>query len=594
MSHNHQRRIEKQVNELKASSTRKTDSTLRAVSADGVHHTGVRIIDQEKVTVHSPIQPSDVRSYLRTIRSLRRIVPHILFFIEKKIQIGQPVFHNEIYDFIWHKFKINRASNDDLPSFVDRVYIAIFCILNRISLQRFRHAGFHSKWFEKISESDQSLLHKYQKNLKPVPENGQINRYFTSQRLKSPEGEGQEGKPVSKSGWSNERKVAPPSKFGWNTSSKGKPVATSKSAWETSSKGKPAATSKSAWETSSKGKPVATSKSAWETLSKGKPVATSKSAWETSSKGKPAATSKSAHHKQRGWGVVSNASSSWSKVQPSIVEYVERHHLQVEEPSIAEQVSLALKGPRAEKNKASSKVNLDPSFNERLKSHISFIGTSYHTAELPPTWFQSTGGSHVKQVMKDQAIKAAIEFASGKLEQLIEDEFSEQDEEESDSDISDGPFAELKNQSELMTVKQLKKALTVILEENMLWDIGLQMLTLRDQSPDDDMKKLTTRCYCPCGKIHKNWLRNKGITSSVFDDYCHNNKFEDITDFLRHMSGKAIAKEPIHIGLWYYLNYMYRDYTKKVQRKKVRAKALVMLPKVKEHLYHMNMFTVQR
>ena len=64
MSHNHQRRIEKQVNELKASSTRKTDSTLRAVSADGVHHTGVRIIDQEKVTVHSPIQPSDVRSYL--------------------------------------------------------------------------------------------------------------------------------------------------------------------------------------------------------------------------------------------------------------------------------------------------------------------------------------------------------------------------------------------------------------------------------------------------------------------------------------------------------------------------------------------------
>ena len=196
--------------------------------------------------------------------------------------------------------------------------------------------------------------------------------------------------------------------------------------------------------------------------------------------------------------------------------------------------------------------------------------------------------------MKDQVIKAAIEFASGKLEQLIENEFSEQDEEESDSDISDGAFAELEKQSELMTVKQLRKALTIILEENILWDIGLQMLTLRDQSPDDDMKKLTTRCYCPCGKIHKNWLRNKGITSSVFNDYCHKNRFEDISNFLRHMSGKALANEPIHIGLWYYLNYMYRDYTKKVQRKKVRTKALAMLPKVKEHLYHMNMFTVQR
>ena len=55
----------------------------------------------------------------------------------------------------------------------------------------------------------------------------------------------------------------------------------------------------------------------------------------------------------------------------------------------------------------------------------------------------------------------------------------------------------------LMLESHLRSVLTFIFNRNMVWDIALQMQTLRDMNRSTAYTRLTSLCYCPYGKIHK-------------------------------------------------------------------------------------------
>ena len=130
-------------------------------------------------------------------------------------------------------------------------------------------------------------------------------------------------------------------------------------------------------------------------------------------------------------------------------------------------------------------------------------------------------------------------------------------------------FGDTMEASKYISCEELKTVYNVIIEKNVLWDVGLQLTTYRDMNPKEDLKKLTSRGFCPCGKLHKKWLVKNGIDKRlVGGSYCGNSQFDTIEDLIRHVSAKALDDEPVHIALWQYLQKMYPRYTKKVYRKK--------------------------
>ena len=93
------------------------------------------------------------------------------------------------------------------------------------------------------------------------------------------------------------------------------------------------------------------------------------------------------------------------------------------------------------------------------------------------------------------------------------------------------------------------------------------------------MKKLTSRCYCPCGRTHKYWLRSNGGNDIIDEKYCDNDVFEDINDFMRHVSAQVLDNELVHIELWHYMQMLYGRYTKALFKKK-KVRDTIQLPVV--------------
>ena len=87
----------------------------------------------------------------------------------------------------------------------------------------------------------------------------------------------------------------------------------------------------------------------------------------------------------------------------------------------------------------------------------------------------------------------------------------------------------------------------------------------------------------------------KGISKEAFQNgYCDNDLFEDVRDFMQHISQKALQDEPVHIGLWNYLTMMYPCLSKTLySNKKVRS--IMILPSSKQKsLPVQNMFSINR
>ena len=154
------------------------------VTVDGVNHSGVvPNRTRSRVSVHSQIEYGDMRSYLRRIISCRKLVHNSIQFIIREVRKGLPVTKDVIEQFLGQEFGANRNTHPDLPFFIDRMYILIYCMIENVSICRFRKAGLHNKWLSSLSLEDCKLFAQYEEKFKAVANSGHQNRYFGSSGL---------------------------------------------------------------------------------------------------------------------------------------------------------------------------------------------------------------------------------------------------------------------------------------------------------------------------------------------------------------------------------------------------------------------------
>ena len=118
------------------------------LDVQGIGVTGV-VPHQDEIKIFTPVDFSDARSFLRSIRSLRRIVPPTIHWIidtlaRAKAEVGLPNFRiskGEIHHHLTSKFTIRPNDEADLTSFVERVNTLFFCICNNVSIRRFNRTG---------------------------------------------------------------------------------------------------------------------------------------------------------------------------------------------------------------------------------------------------------------------------------------------------------------------------------------------------------------------------------------------------------------------------------------------------------------------
>ena len=91
---------------------------------------------------------------------------------------GEPAYKGIIYQSIDEIFSITTFNNEELPTFVDRVHIIIFCMIEGISLQRYRKVLLSSHWVKSLSDYDRRVLSQYQDKCKGVPNSRLRNRYY--------------------------------------------------------------------------------------------------------------------------------------------------------------------------------------------------------------------------------------------------------------------------------------------------------------------------------------------------------------------------------------------------------------------------------
>lgn len=544
------------------------------LDVEGIGVTGV-IPHQDEIKIFTPVDFSDARSFLRSIRSLRRIVPPTIHWIidtlaRAKAEVGLPNFRiskGEIHHHLTSKFTIRPNDEADLTSFVERVNTIFFCICNNVSIRRFNRAGFTSNWIENLSESDTQLVNQNSPKFQavPNPRASHHDRYFTKnkQNTKKELSTGlthnddadmkQKAEPVH--GWGKTQKVA-----GWGT----KTFETKTQHVDGWGEKQPAmdknADALGRWMSKSESLPTSSwsSSKVPDTQGTGKPQ--SKNQASSCSMGKPN-----------------------SKIASSSKQGIPK---QVNEPS---------------NSSIMGKPKPETSFNEKFHKQLDEFRIFFAPSSLPTSWQPKEGssGGHVLNVLKEGAMEKAVSFAIGKLkqlkrEELEEDEYSDDDDDDDSFEI-DRPFDDVVPASSYMSERELKQILTLILNEDFIWDIGLQMRMLRDQNPKEDMKKLTSRCYCPCGRTHKYWLRNNDVSDIIDEKYCDNDVFEDINDFMRHVSAKALDNEPVHIGLWHYMQTLYGRYTKALFKKK-KVRDTIRLPVVTQSSRYddVNLFYIER
>ena len=220
------------------------------------------------------------------------------------------------------------------------------------------------------------------------------------------------------------------------------------------------------------------------------------------------------------------------------------------------------------------------SFNDRFHAHLAFIGTEFAKQELPKSWHKGSleGGTHPRLIERKENIETAIQNTVFHLRTLRlaemkafeegrNDDSSVDDNGSSDSEYefdADSQSMEIEHEfiSKYINESSLIYTLSTIFNENLVWDIGLQMECLRRKDKNDASRLFTSRTYCPCGKVHKSWLNQKGLTMFIKAP-CHKNIFSSHQKFFQHIASKAQEGCLIHYGLWHFLQGMYRKYCKK-------------------------------
>ena len=123
------------------------------VNQQRIGHAGIFEVGNS-LQVHTPIQYTDMRSYLCRVQACRGLVKDCIYYIIKNVCQGLPVEKRELYYFLFRQFGVNISNPSDLSPFADQVFIIIFCMIENVSLQRFRRVGLTNTWMEHINLSN--------------------------------------------------------------------------------------------------------------------------------------------------------------------------------------------------------------------------------------------------------------------------------------------------------------------------------------------------------------------------------------------------------------------------------------------------------
>ena len=151
---------------------------MHKAHVQGINRSGVvQEQDGNGLKIFTPIDYSDIRSYLRSIKALRRFVPPTIDWVLKTCRRNQqekmglpsqnpnrgipndeglPTYgrvfvpKEEITQFMHRNFYLHDKNENDIAVFVDRVYIALFCIMNNIGIHQFCRAGLTSNWIDNL------------------------------------------------------------------------------------------------------------------------------------------------------------------------------------------------------------------------------------------------------------------------------------------------------------------------------------------------------------------------------------------------------------------------------------------------------------
>ena len=118
----------------------------------------------------------------------------------------------------------------------------------------------------------------------------------------------------------------------------------------------------------------------------------------------------------------------------------------------------------------------------------------------------------------------------------------------------------------------VKKYLKLFVQQNVVWDLGLQMQYINSTSSSTSKTgaRLTHQCYCPCSSIFRAWQEKLNFPSVLCQEAleCNLNKqSNNPREFVQHLVDKSNSSCVLHRTFLYYLQTLYPEQTKFVTAK---------------------------
>jgi len=227
-------------------------------------------------------------------------------------------------------------------------------------------------------------------------------------------------------------------------------------------------------------------------------------------------------------------------------------------------------------------IQVRSDFLEKFHAQIDLLGGSfcgYATNELPKKWWdKDVFTHHARAKDKTENIREALRLTKRGRDKIIALAQKEHDElncfSDSEEDIYDSPTPHMGDvidsntaatDDTLITLDRLEYILTKISENSMIWDVGLQMMVLKQLNCDasyEEVSKWSKKTLCPCGLNHRQWFQRENISSDEFSEgLCKGQIFTNITQLKQHLYSKSKTCL-IHLAVFHYTCLMYPDFFK--------------------------------
>ena len=574
---NHNTNVSKQLYSL--IKNKQPYSSHCQVLPEGINKVGVVEKESNKAHVYTKLQYTDIRSYLRTVarKSVDPIViRRITSWLLHKGDLGVPISYDDIKKYLL-LHKIQESTTDNYEFICHRIFAVGFSLYNKISLRRLRQPGFTSTWIKDLSIDDQDTLNKYMHLIRKVdtkrnnPPSHLFNRgspLSYENKASSTSISKKRGKPLSPDNRANETSTSyidrsipqPKLKSSSNQlstldSTRGllrssRKSSTNHSSQTSASRGLPQSKSSSSSTSYIRGLPQSRTNSSVTSNNRGLPQSKSKASSPPSTsytRGLPQSTTNSYYSKEKRSISPECTKDSWEKLSTSSLE---KHNNQDSNKSVScKRTKIdAVNKVLSDKGEMNKSIPVQRSFNEMLHEQFKDMNI-FHTPDdwLPESLLKSFGGSHVNQVFRKDASDYAIKNTLNRLKIWRENDIREAEQSDyNDDDSSEssfeyyssdnddgGPYASMNKYKKICKTNKLisDDDCTLVLKKNfqnnMLWDIGFQMLVYKDQGKLQSGKRFTSRCYCPCGRIHKKWKIKNGL-EELMSEICPNAHFDGL------------------------------------------------------------------